>query len=496
MLCNVCGTEMLYGRDTTICPKCNNLKVLPKDIALSVVKKQVDWFDQAFYQVLKTFHKKRLIVWLLGEREKYATAFFAKPSINLETFLAMNALIKRAMKDGNNDGKKEADEQNTPELISAFSTFIEVRERYHLIDEGFAYYVYTKDFDINNLSLKELMSNFRLLYDEEWQDIVKTFGNNLIMTETEAKKYFEEHKEGYEKAKSSPPQPEHLSTEETISRLFPIFQTMWVALAKNDLFAKSFDLAYLKTANISPNKLLDVLKAFKRQAGLINMCSDEEFKNIIKKTFSGFRVQSIYKNIVFSEENQEVFPIFVKLDGDMFTSPLFTTLLSLYYYPVFYKDFFATETAKRGKEFEDKEIPDKFKSLSYKVHPPFQDKKNATLEIDGLAWKDERLYVIESKIWDAKPYFEHKKIHLHRERDLKGIVDGKKYTTKDGKLIEEDIPSLTEKIEFVKNNLAKLCPEHANIKQITGVIIMKSRHYLKEYNGVKIIAYDEIESLT
>lgn len=82
------------------------------------MKKQVDWFSRAFYNVLKTFHKRRLIVWLLGEREKIATAFFVdKPKIQLNVFLAVNVLIKRVMKEGNEFGKEEANEKNTKELI-------------------------------------------------------------------------------------------------------------------------------------------------------------------------------------------------------------------------------------------------------------------------------------------------------------------------------------------------------------------------------------------
>ena len=100
MICETCSTEVLFKGTSPICPECNNLKILEKEVALKIVKKQVDWFNKGFYDVLKTFQKNRLIVWLLGEREKVSTSFFVdKPAVQLDSLLAMNVLIKKVMKE-------------------------------------------------------------------------------------------------------------------------------------------------------------------------------------------------------------------------------------------------------------------------------------------------------------------------------------------------------------------------------------------------------------
>jgi len=489
--------EEIFQGETAICPNCNKINILSKDLALRVVQKQVDWFNKGFYDVLRTFNKKRLLVWLMGEREKVATNFlFDKPAIKLNDFLAINVLIKRVMKDGNDSGEKQADEENTKQLIDLFSFFIGVAERYHIIKEEFGYYSNKKEFDINNLDFETLMSNFRIFYSYKWRDIVKNFGSNLVMAESEGEKYFEKYRKEYEKIKKSPPKPEHLSDEETISNLFPLFQSLLVSFTKNNLFAEAFDINYLKKANLSVTKLLNLVNSFKQQSGLMNMCSEEEFKTVLKKIFIGFREQIIYKNLVFSQENQEIFPLFVEIDKNIFTSINFTTVLSLYYYPIYHKSLFDAEIRKRGDYFEKQQVPTKFDSLGFKIHPPITDKKKATLEIDCLAWRNDILYVVECKIWDIKPYFEHGRIHLHRERDLKGIVDGKSYTTRNDQLIEKEVPSLLEKIEFIKENLARFCSDHLQIKKIIGLIITKSYPPIKEYKEVKIKAYEEIESLS
>lgn len=493
----MCDSELLFKGDSPICPKCSGLKILPKETALKIVQKQIDWFDKGFYDVLKTFQKDRLIVWLLGEREKFSTAFFVdKPVIQLDSFLAMNVLIKRTMKEGNDLGKKEADEENTKQLIYLFSSFVRVAERYHMINEGFGVYIYEEEFEIDDLNMKTLMSNFKIFYNHEWQDILKTFSNNLIMGESEGDEYFEKYREEYEKVKNTPPDPQQLSPEETISKLFFTFQSFFVALTKNKLFAEEFNLTQLKESNLSPEKLSKILKSFDQQTGLMSMRSKNGFMKTIKEIFRGYREQLIFKKLVFSEGNQGVFPLFVQIGDNILTSPYFMSLLSVYYYPIYHKTLFDNEIRKRGDFFEKEEVPKKFESEGFTTRPSFKDRKNATLEIDGLAWKSDTLFVIECKVWDIKSYFEHKRIHLYRERDLKGIIDGKEYSSKKGDIVSKDKPSLPKKVDFVKENLEKLCPDHKQIKKIQGIIIIKSQPPIDSYKDIKIIASDEIEHLS
>lgn len=99
---------------------------------------------------------------------------------------------------------------------------------------------------------------------------------------------------------------------------------------------------------------------------------------------------------------------------------------------------------------------------------------------------------MEVKAWDIKPFFESRRIHIYRERDLKGVVDGLKYTCGEPK----QIPSLLEKITYVKNNLKEICKKCsfnvAKIEEIKGIVVTKSFPPIKVYNGVKFISYEEI----
>ena len=195
---------------------------------------------------------------------------------------------------------------------------------------------------------------------------------------------------------------------------------------------------------------------------------------------------------MFSYENQSIFPLFVRLDNHLLISICFSRLIGLLYYRFYYEELFLKETQKQADLFEKVEVPRKLEKNGFKVKRNIKDKKNATLEIDTLAWKDDTINVIETKIWDIKPMFEHKFTHENRERDLKGVVDGKKYTIKDGELTFKEVPSLISKIEFVKNNIKNLCADHKKIKEVKGLIITRSYPPITNYKDIKIKAFKEL----
>ena len=108
-----------------------------------------------------------------------------------------------------------------------------------------------------------------------------------------------------------------------------------------------------------------------------------------------------------------------------------------------------------------------------------------------LAWKENQLIVAEIKIWGIKEYFEQKKVHEQRERDLKGVVDGIEYTKEE----PTKRPSLLNKVEYVKQNLNKWGLEKVKDLNIRGLVITKSVPPKKDYKGVKFISVTQIKEL-
>ena len=95
-------------------------------------------------------------------------------------------------------------------------------------------------------------------------------------------------------------------------------------------------------------------------------------------------------------------------------------------------------------------------------------------------------------MWDIKEYFEQRRIHRYRERDLKGVVDGLKYTDE----IPKKIPSLLDKLEYVKSNLNKWNLEKIDELSIDGVVITRSFPPIKSYKNIKFISLSQIKSIS
>ena len=92
------------------------------------------------------------------------------------------------------------------------------------------------------------------------------------------------------------------------------------------------------------------------------------------------------------------------------------------------KDLFLRIHNEKSIKFEKEECKNEFEKINYKVWIDQVDRKNSSLQIDLIAFKKKKVFVCEVKIWDIKEYFEQSRTHELRKRDLKGIVDGLKYT--------------------------------------------------------------------
>jgi len=78
--------------------------------------------------------------------------------------------------------------------------------------------------------------------------------------------------------------------------------------------------------------------------------------------------------------------------------------------------------------------------------------------------------------------------------DIKGIIDGKKRTIKNGERVVEQIPSLPEKVEYVKNHLFELGLTCVSPAKIHGIVITNNYPLISNYNGYRIISLSDISS--
>jgi hypothetical protein len=172
-----------------------------------------------------------------------------------------------------------------------------------------------------------------------------------------------------------------------------------------------------------------------------------------------------------------------------------TFIVFLLLHPILMKDYFHNEAVRRSKELETARTKDAFEATGFKWVPNVTDKKKATLEIDGLAGRNGTLFVVEVKARGLTTFYEHRNRRDQLIRDLKGIVDGKRYKMKDGELAEEKIPSLLEKIEYAKLNMSKHGFDSNMFKIVRGVVVIKDFPPITEYKGVRMIGLEDVPSI-
>jgi hypothetical protein len=205
--------------------------------------------------------------------------------------------------------------------------------------------------------------------------------------------------------------------------------------------------------------------------------------------------------LLFDENNHSIFPIFIRFKSEalgvvVFISHRFSYFIFTLLHIMVKKQLFDAETEKRSIEFEKKIARDEFEKLGYNYIASVADKRKVSLEIDGLAIKDERCYVIECKSWRLRPLLESCRWREQTIRDLKGIIEGKKYTfdenTKTKKITKK--PSIIEKISFVKNNLDRWNLTN-KVTQVIGLILLADFSPVSELDGIKIISINQIALL-
>jgi len=523
MTCEKCGHKevIYYERDLKVilkrCPVCDDIPIMSKEMSLEVIKKECKYVDNLLISKLKEFNKSSLFFGLLAYREILIGKFLNNsPLIKLTDLLSSVLLLKKAMIYYNDLGNKQATKENIEELFSYSNYFVDIKEKQFLIEEEFGYFTAEEDFDFINIESGKLDSKLDFINDEDWLTVIESLDQNYIKTSEAAQEYLEKHKEEY--GKSTHNQDSRISTpEEYIHLLYPTFQSFKYGLTKNRLFAETFEFEYMENKEILIQSFSKLIEYSDIICGKLLILSIENFKRYLNDRFGELNQEKLYKNLIFKHNNQTVAPLFIELDdfyinidgysikysSCIITSLTFLDIIKLFYYPIYYKDIYKLETDRLSDYFEKNIVPEEFYKKGFNVRVDI--KKKDALQIDSIAWDNDFLYVIETKLWDVSWFFEHRRIHNQRERDLKGIVDGYKYSNNK----EEKIPSLTSKVNYVKENLTEIFsnyvetqmfPDHDsswnNIdKNIIGLIITKSYPPVKWYKGIKMIGFGEIKDL-
>ena len=492
MPCDKCGAQLILIDNSSKCPICDHLALLDRTVAIEVSKRRLKFLGDLFTRHVLKHNKNRLIGHIVWEREKVARNYFKKyQELDLNKFLALNLLIKRLMKYKDYCNESIANEKNTRQLVEAFCNYIALMNGHIYLKNGFFDLLYLEKFDLQNLEPKELMNKFVSVPNESFLPIKKTFENNNILTREDAKIKVKQFRKEFENARSKSSKKIHYTPQEFIKHFYSVINQLYCGLLRNVVFEKTFNFSNYDKPFLSSAKIMDFVNQFPL---VENTITADKLNNFIMKLERFFKVRAkvIGKIFLFNEKNHNTFPLFVNLDDLVFVSHRTSYLIYILLHAILHKDLLDKETSLRSKEFEKTETKQMFEALGFQYFPNLKDKKKKpTLEIDGIATCQNVLFVIECKDWGISTFYDHKNKQRYLERDLKGVVDGCKYTHER----KEKIVGLSYKASFVKNNMQIWGLNPSDYDIVKGIIVMRDYPPITEYKGIRIISLGDAKSL-
>jgi hypothetical protein len=455
------------------------MPLIERNLAITDIQKNLEAVNSEIKKVIKgNLSKSKLIIELVWQREQFSRAFFSDyQGFDLSAFMSYNFLICKLTKEPYFHRMSSA---NYPaiakELVDAYEKYIQMYSQFFHLREGFAEAVNSK-------------SKVKIIPNELYSPILSTYEDNDIMEQEKSKEKVKIYKQMLEEIKRT----KDLSTKITftperfIETFYDVICQLYSGLLRNELYDEVFGLlSKFKEIKVSPSQIMDFVNFFPMVQDSLYHVSVSSF---LSKATAHFKItdKQARQYLLFYDMDCEKFPLFVMVNGRVYVSHRTAFLLYVLMHALFYKDAFNRETEKRSKAFEQQEVKTAFESIGWKYFPNITDKRKATLEIDGIATLDVNLLVVECKGWQLKPYYEYKDIQDHLERDIKGIVDGQKFTKGES----HKIPSLLEKIDYVKENLSAMGIT-GEFKSIGGLVVLRSYPPISEYKGVKVSSIKDI----
>ncbi len=489
--CKQCNGKLFIINSKTVCPKCSKLNILSKEKSLDISKKRAQYLEKMFWSFLSKHKKGALLVHFANWREELAYSFLEKvPLLETYKFLATNYLLIK-IRDKVRFGSKDLNPVDSKRILELFAEFLRIKEETLKINEGFGLLAYKKR-RYNLKKAKDLLSNFYLITSVDLKEIFKYYRDYGVYNSKEAEKVIAKYKAEYEKILKRPIKKIHYTPKSFFENdnFFRLLIQLDIAFGRNLLFAETLDFFYLKN-KIEPsdltricNQIITKLKIPYKPPYPIGV-HIKEFIGVLTNLFPK-KYKELYNLLVVGDYNITSFPFFLEFGDMVIIFPRTCFLFYLFLHIFLHKELFDKKKNEVSYNFEREKMIDEFKSNGFKA----KEIKTRSLQIDAVAWKGKTIYVTECKHWGIRHLMEHKRFHEYLERDLKGIVDGKKYTDRKPK----EVVSLVEKVQYIKDNLNTYgLPKKAIVK---GLIIVRDFYPIPKYKRVIIKNIKEINKLT
>lgn len=491
--CEVCNTTLIYYLDEYQCPKCNGIQVLQKDGAIKYAEKLEKLTRKRFLDYLRDFDKYELIYELTQKREDYVTSILFSnqyEAIKLGIIFNSTFIISEVIKFGKERKDKsrlKINEQNIQEVLQTGGYVIDMETALAKVKAGRANVILLKQCDLSILSLRNSKEYVRIYDNETYAWITDLYRSNSIFSEAEAERIISQEGE-----KFSEPTYRKFTSSEFISSCYEIIAAEYGPLVRSRFYSEIFDIRNFQQVLTDPTELMRLVWKFPKVRGTQTIVTLDKFLSEAQNLLHLNR-HKIKKNLVTNKDN-DIFPLFIEMKAiphnNVIISHRFAYVVYTILHAIITKDLFNRETERLSLKFETQDVKLEFEKQGFTYKHDLLERK---LQIDGIAVKDTICYVVECKSYSFSTLIEEEIRELQKTRDLKGIIDGKKYTTKNNVTVEEDIVSLPEKVKFVENN--KLSLGLSKVKSVVGIIVVRDYTPISIYKDIKIISIREICNL-
>jgi len=490
LTCKNCGNILIFW-DEFVCPKCKGYSKLDSITASEIAKKRTSNLKELWNRYVITLDKNSVIAHITWQREKLCREFFREyNTLDIAHLLSDTLLLKRVME---TKGQKENaemidDEEKATKLRDLHSKGIIMEEDNILVESCLANILYLKKFSLEEIHGNHLFDDFIVLHNERFYNLIESYENYNLLSEQKGKEKIEQWRPEFERLMKEKPQIIEYTREEFVKKQYDTICTFYLGLLRNRVFLEAFDLREYSKLVDDPAEVIRFVNTFEARENAISACNTAEFLIRAKKFFKR-EIPELKKILLLEVDNPDAFPLFVRVKNSeidyVLISHRFTALIHIFLHAVITKDLFDKETEIRGKKFE-KEVSDEFEKKGFTCIRNVKDSElNTTLEIDVLAIKNKNCFVVETKAHRLPTLIEESNRTAQVVRDIKGIVDGIKYSTIQNKIRKEKIPSLLDKINYIKNNRSKF-DLNDNVS-IEGVIVSPDYTWIEKYKGVKIV---------
>jgi hypothetical protein len=502
MTCPQCGRSLVQYYDETKCLNCDGLAHLDPITAIAVWEQRFEHFNNLYNNELKKWDIDYMLANILALREKSARNYIKEYGpMELGRYATYSILLDRVMRFSVYGGKIPAEQAEVTRLTNGFEVLFRIEDQLIKLKSCYGDVLYLKPFNLEKMTIQENIDNFIFVENDRYDFIRKTFAIYDIYSEQDAKRIIEQYKAEEENIDHGPMEYRHFEPPEFIVTNFQILNAMYSLFLRDKTFAELFGrLRDYRRLMTNPNRLMEFVWKF-------NLINEETqtycpTNNFIKRAAEFFNEseEKVRDVLLYEKYNKSIFPLFVRFNvkslGDgVFNSHRFSFLIHTFLHAILTEDLFNNETVKRSLEFERKKVKEAFEKESFEYIPNVTDKKNSNLEIDGLAVKGDRCYVVECKGWRLGKFIDEKGNRDNTVRDLKGIVLGEKYSMKNGKLVTERKPSIKEKIDYIVKNQKQCIPNKEEPLKIEGLIVTIGYPPIKEFNEIRMISIKEIPNI-